>query len=208
MFNINASSNFSKSSAGSSYELHQQPEFLEPHVCFLTKIKPIQEPTTYQQGVNHIEWQDAIKEELKALETNQTWDIVDLPYGKKPIGCKWIYKVKLNSDGSIDRYKARVVANGYTQIAGIDYFDSFSPAVKVVTVRLFLIVAASKGWPVEQMDINNAFLHGHLKEEIYIKPPDGYTVPFNKVCRLKKSLYGLKQASREWNSELTSHLIL
>lgn len=144
--------------------------------------------------------------EIEALESNKTWEITDLPRGKKAIGSKWVYKVKLKSDGTVDRYKARLVAKGYNQKAGVDYFDSFSPVAKNVTVRLFLAIAARKGWPVEQLDVNNAFLHGYLKDEVYMKAPDGYAVPANKVCKLIRSLYGLKQAGREWNSELIAHL--
>lgn len=135
--------------------------------------------------------------EIKALESNQTWKIVELPKGKKAIGCKWVYKVKLKPDGTIDRFKARLVAKGYSQKAGVDYFDTFSPVAKTVTVRLFLAIAASKSWPMEQLDINNGFLHGYLKEEVYMKAPDGYTVPANNVCKLQRSLYGLKQVGRE-----------
>lgn len=146
-----------------------------------------------------------MENELKALEHNQTSDVIGLPHGKKAIGCKWIYKIKHNPDESIDKYKARLVAKGYTQVVGVGYFDSFSPIAKVVTVKLFLAIAASNAWIVEHMDINNAFFH--LKEEVYMRLPDGYSTPSNKVYKLKRPLYGLKQASREWNCELTTHLL-
>ncbi|KAL0312687.1 UNVERIFIED_CONTAM: Retrovirus-related Pol polyprotein from transposon RE1 [Sesamum radiatum] len=101
-------------------------------------------------------------DELAALEKNETWSVVDLPTGKKAIGCKWIYKVKLKPDGTVDRYKARLVAKGYNQVEGVDYFDKFSPVAKAVTVRILLAVASSSAWPIHQIDINNAFLHDGL----------------------------------------------
>lgn len=138
--------------------------------------------------------------EISALEANQTWVIVPLPPGKKTIGCKWIYKIKHKADGSIDRFKARLVAKGYTQQYGIDYLDTFSPVAKIVTVRCALAVDASKNWSLHQMDVTNAFLQGDLNEEIYMSISQGFDKQRpNHACKLLKSLYGLKQASRQWN---------
>ncbi|KAK4409255.1 Retrovirus-related Pol polyprotein from transposon RE1 [Sesamum angolense] len=173
----------------------------------MTALSTVHEPKHFLQAKGCSEWEKAMKEELDALERNNTWEIVDLPPGKKPIGSKWVYKVKLRPDGSVDRYKARLVAKGYNQVEGVDYVDRFSPVAKAVTVRLLLAVASSKNWPIQQVDINNAFLHGFLDEDIYLTAPDGYPIPAGKVCKLKRSLYGLKQASRQWNQELTSQLI-
>ncbi|KAL2232769.1 UNVERIFIED_CONTAM: Retrovirus-related Pol polyprotein from transposon RE1 [Sesamum indicum] len=177
------------------------------HVEFLAALSTVHEPRTYLQAQGKVEWEQAMRDELNALEQNETCDVVDLPPGQHAIGSKWVFKVKLKPDGMVDRYKARLVAKGYNQVEGVDYFDRFSPVAKVVTVRLLFAVASSHSWPIDQIDINNAFLHGFLDEVIYMKAPDGYPVSVGKVCRLKHSLYGLKQASRQWNIELTSSLL-
>ena len=145
--------------------------------------------------------------EYEALQSNNTWRVVDLPQGKTAIGCKWVFKIKRKADGSIERYKARLVAKGYTQQEGIDYLDTFSPVAKITTVRVLLSLAAINKWHLHQLDVNNAFLHGDLEEEVYMTMPQGYEQANNKVCRLLKSLYGLKQASRQWYSKLTSALL-
>ncbi|KAL2247193.1 UNVERIFIED_CONTAM: Retrovirus-related Pol polyprotein from transposon RE1 [Sesamum indicum] len=177
------------------------------HLSFMAALSTVQEPKNYAQAKDIPEWQQAMEVELAALEENDTWLVTDLPPNKKAIGCKWVYKVKLKQDGSVDRYKARLVAKGYNQIEGIDYFERFSPVAKVVTVRLFVAIAFAFGWTLHQIDINNAFLHGYLDEDIYMLPPDGYSLPTGQVCKLKRSLYGLKQASRQWNHEFTTKLL-
>ncbi|PKI73996.1 hypothetical protein CRG98_005613 [Punica granatum] len=136
-------------------------------------------------------------EEIHALELNKTWTVEQLPTSKRPIGCKWAFKVKHQADGSVERYKARLVAKGFTQVEGIDFHETFAPVAKLVTVRCLLTVAVARGWIIHQMDVNNAFLHGDLEEEVYIELPPGFSASKKgDLCRLRKSLYGLCQASR------------
>ena len=127
--------------------------------------------------------------ELQVLETNHTWGLIPLPPNQKPIGCHWVFKTKLYLDGIVDRYKACLVAKGYHPIEGVDYFDSFSPVAKSVIVRLFLVMATALSRPIHQLDINNAFLHGFLDEEVYILQPEGYpAAQLDHVCLLRRSL--------------------
>jgi hypothetical protein len=176
--------------------------------AFSSSISIHADPITYNQAVTHIGWCKAMSDELFALEQNHTWIVTDLPLGKSAIDCKYVYKTKFLADGTIERLKVRLVAKGFTQKAGIDYTETFSPVAKLVTVRVLLSIATIKGWCLLQFDVNNAFLHGDLKEEIYMRKPPGYSVGgANQVCKLLKSLYGLKQASRQWYSKFSLSLI-
>ncbi|CAL9016998.1 unnamed protein product [Prunus brigantina] len=153
-----------------------------------------------EDALSNPKWMDAMNVEMDALNKNKTWDLVPLPRGKKAVGCRWVFTLKHKADGSIDRYKARLVAKGYTQTYGVDYLETFAPVAKLNTVRVLLSLAANRDWPLLQFDVKNAFLHGDLKEEIYMDLPPGIPVTSKEgvVCKLRKSLYGLKQSPRAW----------
>ena len=166
------------------------------------------EPGNLVEAFEDKNWKNAMDEEYNALIRNKTWHLVPPAKGRNIIDCKWVYRVKRKSSGEIDRYKARLVAKGFKQRYGIDYEDTFSPVVKAATIRLVLSVAVSNGWSLRQLDVQNAFLHGVLEEEVYMKQPPGYEVKdkYHYVCKLDKALYGLKQAPRAWYSRLSDKL--
>ena len=136
------------------------------HKAFAIALAVSKEPTSYAQALTDPLWQVAMKAEIDALQANNTWVRTKLPPGKVPIGCKWVYKIKLKVDGFVERYKVRLVAKGFTQAEDIDYYETFSPMVKFVIVRTLLALAAVYGWHISKFDINNAFLHGDLDEEV------------------------------------------
>jgi len=142
--------------------------------------------------------------EIAALERTGTWDLVLMLPQVTPITCKWVYKIKTRSDGSLERYKARLVDRGFQQEHGRDYDETFAPVAHMTTVRTLLAVASVRQWSISQLDVKNAFLNGELREEVYMQPPPGYSVPDGMVCHLRRSLYGLKQAPRAWFERFSS----
>ena len=142
-----------------------------------------------------------MNQEMESMYSNSIWELEDLPEGFRPIGNKWIYKRKKGADGKVETYKARLVAKGYTQKEGVDYEETFSPVAMLKSIRILLSMAASLDYEIWQMDVKTAFLNGNLDEEIYMSQPEGFQEKGQgqKVCRLLKSIYGLKQASRSWN---------
>ena len=138
-----------------------------------------------------------------------TLELVNCPQGKDIIGVKWVYKTKLNPDGTIQKHKARLVAKGYSQQPGIDYNETFAPVARLDTIRALIALAAQKGWNIYQLDVKSAFLNGVLEEEIYVEQPQGFINKGNegKVLRLKKALYGLKQAPQAWYGKIDQYFI-
>ena len=170
------------------------------------------DPQTYKEAMNSQEsplWEEAIKSEIDSILQNHTWELVNLPPGCKPLGSKWIFKRKLKADGSVDKYKARLVIKGYRQKEGLDYFDTYSPVTRINSIRMVLAIAALRNLEVHQMDVKTAFLNGDLNEEIYMEQPEGFVAPGQekKVCKLVKSLYGLKQAPKQWHEKFDNVMI-
>ena len=167
-------------------------------------------PRTYAEAMKLPDAQqhhEAAVKEIQAHIENGTWILTTLPPGRKAIGCRWVFLIKRKSDGSVDRYKARLVAKGYSQRPGIDYNESFAPTFRPATLRIIMAMAAIQDLELRSIDISSAFINGDLEEEIYMKQPEGFIIDSpHKVCRLKKSLYGLKQAARQWNIKL--HTVL
>ncbi|KAJ9555163.1 hypothetical protein OSB04_009777 [Centaurea solstitialis] len=166
------------------------------------------EPKGYKSAAKDPGWLSAMQEEIKALQMSHTWDLVPRPTGGNIVGSKWVFRTKYHSDGSIERLKARLVAQGFTQVPGLDYSLTFSPVVKASTVRIVLSLAVLNKWHLHQLDVKNAFLNGQLSETVFMEQPPGFVDPRfpNHVCRLKKALYGLKQAPRAWFQRLSGFL--
>ncbi|KAH9699990.1 protein kinase domain-containing protein [Citrus sinensis] len=177
--------------------------------AFVSSLDNLHVPNNIQEALGHPEWKRAVHEEINALEKNDTWVITDLPAGKRPVGCKWIFTVKYKADGSVERLKARLVAKGFTQSYGIDYLETFAPVAKLNTIRILLSLAVNLDWYLYQLDIENAFLNGDLEEEVFMEVPQGLDLNLtgNKVCKLKKSLYGLKQSPRAWFDRFTKAVV-
>ncbi|KAG9443027.1 hypothetical protein H6P81_018881 [Aristolochia fimbriata] len=166
-------------------------------------------PTCYSEAVKFPKWHDAMHVEFNALLMNNTWSLVSLPQGHRAIGCKWVFRVKTKADGSIDKYKARLVAKGFNQKEGQDYFETFSQVVKPVIIQTILTVAVGRRWHIRQLDVNNAFLNDTLAVEVYMTQSPGFQDKSRPdvVCKLHKSLYGLKQSPRAWYHRLTLFLL-
>ena len=193
-------------------EIYSKTQLITNHPlpeCFLTKMDIPSEPLSLSHALKDTHWVQAMKTEFNALLHNHTWQLVPRSPHMKVINCKWIFKLKHKPDGSIERYKARLVAKGFKQEDGFDYDETFSPVIKITTVRILLSLTISQNWLIHQLHVSNAFLHGDLQETIFMEQPPGFInhVFPHHVCKLQKSLYGLKQAPRAWFLKLSTYLL-
>ncbi|KAJ9542183.1 hypothetical protein OSB04_028689 [Centaurea solstitialis] len=164
----------------------------------------LNEPTSYGEAVSGSEseqWQEAMKVEMQSMYDNQVWELTDLPQHCRAVGRKWVFKKKTDMDGNVHTFKAILVVKGFTQTHGIDYDETFSPVAMLKSIRILMAISAYLNYEIWQMDVKTAFLNGKLTEDVYMEQPEGFKDPKNpnKVCKLLKSIYGLKQASRSWN---------
>ena len=167
------------------------------------------DPKTLKEAMRSpdwLEWEKAIKTELATLKQMGTWELANAPKDRKPITNKWVFVKKYNKDGDLQKYKARLVARGFSQIPGMDYNQTFAPIVRLETIRAILALAIENDWEIQQMDVKGAYLNSDLKEEIYMNQPEGFDDGTSRLCHLIKTIYRLKQSGREWNHKLNTKL--
>jgi hypothetical protein len=202
-----------RSRTGASQPI-QFPDF---HLYYASKHSPttlpsplaLQEPSCYTKATTDPRWKNAMAQEFSALMSNGTWTVCPRPTHHHTIRNKWVYKIKRKADGTLDRFKARLVAKGFEQQSGVDYTDNFILVIKPYTIRIVLALAVQFRWPLKQLDVFNAFLHGSLQDEVYMEKPQGFkdATYSDYVCKLHKAIYGLKQTPKAWFQCLsTSHL--
>eukprot|EP00253_Pinus_taeda_P027439 PITA_27439 len=166
------------------------------------------EPSSYEEAASQQDWREAMQEEYSSIMKNDVWEVVPRPEGKSVVTSRWLYKVKHAADGSIEKFKARFMARGFSQVEGVDYEETFALVARYTSICSIISIAAEMGWKIHQMDVKTAFLNGFIQEEVYIEQPQGFEVHGKEshVCRLKKALYGLKQAPRAWYSRIDTYL--
>jgi hypothetical protein len=170
---------------------------------------PDEEPTCFEEAIKKKEWADAIIEEYQSIIKNDVWEIVPRPKSKDVVSSKWLFKIKHVADGSIEKYKARFVARGFSHKEGIYYEETFAPMARYTSIRTIISLADKMKWKLHQMDVKTTFLNGVIEEEVYIDQPQGFEVENRKshVCQMKKTLYRLKQAPRAWYGHIDNFLM-
>ncbi|CAJ2637896.1 unnamed protein product [Trifolium pratense] len=189
-----------------------QNNIFKPKRLFQATKHPLAEnvePSSIKEAMKHDHWRKAIYEEFDALVRNGTWSLVPPPKDTNIVGCKWLFRIKRQADGSIDRYKARLVAKGFTQRHGVDFHETFAPVVRPQTIKIIITLALGHKWKMHQLDVNNAFLQGSLKEQVYMTQPPGLKDSQHPhyVCKLHKAIYGLRQAPRAWHDALKNFTV-
>ena len=167
------------------------------------------EPRTYNEAMKRsdaAEWDVACKDKIRMFQQMGVYDVVPRPEGRKVIGSKWVFRIKRGPDGGIQKYKACIVAQGFTQVEGLDYDQTFAPVVKLSTFRTILAIAAQQNLTIHQMDVKSAYLNGKIKEEIYMEAPPGLEIPEGMVLRLNRAVYGTKQGGRVWYEDVCTTL--
>jgi len=193
----------------SGQQIRIKPNESDEHTVLLTTIEADQDPSSYKEAMSrpdHEKWKEAMECEMLALAKNGTWVLVDRPKDKNIVSNRWVLRIKRNPDGSIDRYRARLVARGFSQVYGVDYNDTYAPVVNTSAVRMLFAFSTIMNLQIEQFDVKTAFLYGSLDEEVYMSQPEGFEIDRNRVCLLKRSLYGLKQSPRQWNLKFKEFL--
>lgn len=177
--------------------------------CLATTVSPPESPTSYIEASKHSTWHTIMSQEYQALLKNQTWSLVPPNPNVNVLGCRWVYKNKLHADGTIERRKATLIAKGYHHQHGLDFHETFSPLVKAPTIQLMLSIAITHKWPLRQLNIHNAFLHGTLTDQVFMHQPQGFINPQfpDYIYKLHKAIYGLKQAPRAWFAQLSPWLL-
>jgi hypothetical protein len=190
-----------------TFRKSKRPKRFSSYATYMTKILN-EEPTTFEEVVQKEQWKEAMTEEHQSIMKNEVWEIVPRPKEKSLVSSKWVYKIKHAANRSMDKYKARFVARGFSQKEGEDYDETFSPVARYTSIRAIISLATSMGWNLHQMDVKTTFLNEAIEEEVYIEQPQGFEVHSrdNHVCKLKKSLYGLKQAPRAWYARIENYL--
>lgn len=189
-----------------------KPQYLEDYAVLALNAETFVEnvPDSFEEIASREdknEWMQAVDEEINAILKNDTWDLTILPKGKRLMDNKWVFKIKRDKEGNIERYKARLVIKGCAQKQGYDYDETYAPVARLTTLRTLLSIIIKENLLAMHMDVQNTFLHGELEEEIYMIILEGFQSKNDLVCKLKKALYSLKQAPRTWNKTLDSFLI-